>query len=141
MDDLIDAFHQATTLSVENPSPYYIEFEQGSLFTRSLIPKDTCLSEIRGEQEYTWDISFDEIQSKYLILTEDFALDVSKEYPRNVFTYMRYCTDAVTSTCEPNCQFSIVNEANGNIRIFLYTIKEIQPNQELLYDIEYDCWD
>jgi hypothetical protein len=135
MDDIIEVFHRATTLTTYNPSSYNIEMYQGSLFTTTYIPKDTCLGEIHGDHEYTWDISFEDVQTKYLILTEDFALDVSKERPRNILSYIRYCTEGLTPTTEANCQFIITNYTNGDIRVFLYTMKDIQPNEELLYEV------
>lgn len=136
MDGLIESFHRFA-ITTYNPSPFEIEFIRDTLFSRSFIPQNTLLCEMFGEHEYTWDISFQEVHSKYLILTEDFALDVSKEQPRNIFSYIRYCTESITPTAMPNCQFHLTQD-HSMTRIFLYTSRDICVNEELIYEVDTD---
>jgi len=110
------------------------QIHNGSVFAMEYIPKDTCLGEVNGDRMYVWEIPYDEIDTaNYMTLTEDYAFGF-KNTMRTALTYMRYYTDAITSVCNANCSF-VFSHSDEMPKVFIYTLKDVYANEELLYDI------
>lgn len=129
MDSLI---YQLQSCTFDSDNRFYIH--NGSLFTKEYIPEGTCLGEVNGDRIYVWEIPYDEIdKNDYMTLTDDCAFSF-KNTMRTSLTYMRYYTEAITPICQPNCCF-IFSYSDEMPKVFIYTIKDVQVNEELLYDI------
>lgn len=128
MDDLLMQFQRCSTLTLYNPTPFALDvLPGGAVVTKQYIPIHTVLGEIVGEPKYIWDIEHQD----YMIVGDEFVLDVSMQFPRPILTYVR----EENMSGEPaNC--ILVTEScdhTGTNRFFLQTTRAISPDEELVY--------
>lgn len=128
MDDLLFEFQRCATLSMYNPTPFHLEMKiGGGVITKQCLPQSVTLGEVHGIPTYIWDIT----HTDYMIVADEFVLDVSQQYPRPILTYVR---EEQSTESFANCLLITEScEHTGTNRFFLRTIREIQPGEELVY--------
>jgi hypothetical protein len=129
IDDLIEDFNRAACVSVFNQTRYDLYLENGGVFTGSYIPANVCIGQIHGDPMYIWDIDHRE----FIIISDDFVLDVSKMSPRPILTWIREDNQTYH---EANCSIEVRQcELTCQTEIYLYSQKMIYPGDELVYKI------
>lgn len=128
MDDLLLEFQRCATLSMYNPTPFHLEVQPGGgVIARQYLQQGITVGEIHGIPTYIWDITHQD----YMIVGDEFVLDVSQQYPRPILTYVR---EENASDTFANCLLVTEScEHTGTNRFFLRTIRDIHPGQELVY--------
>lgn len=125
MDELIAKFHQTTLFH------FHLNGDEG-VVTESLIANNTFIGEITGEPMYIWDICHHD----YIVVDQDYVLDVSNEMQTNIFSFIR---DENATGKVANCKmYSECDHYTGTTRFFLKSTREIQIGEELIYYV--DCW-
>lgn len=130
MDQLCADFVRATQLRVYNPTNFHLHIgPEGGVVADQKIPAYTCIGEIQGDPMYIWDMSHQD----YIIVGEEFVLDVSKLTPRPILSWLREenQTDMVNN-CVINTEF---NHATGEHKFFLFTTAPINEGDELVYSV------
>lgn len=130
MEQLCVDFARSTQLQVYNPTSFhlYIGGEQG-VHAGQKIAAYTCIGELEGEPMYIWDIGHQD----YIIVGDEFVLDVSQLSPRPILSWLREenQTDKFN-----NCVIrTVVDERTGDTRFFLWTTCPIQEDDELIYSV------
>lgn len=131
MDALCADFEMATQLRFYNPTYFNLYIDPGDdgkgVYTDQFIPSNTCIGEIEGEPAYIWDIR----HTRYLIVDDDFVLDVSKLNPKPVFAWLREDNESDSfANCIIQCQ---TNHETGENKFYLWSISPISQGQELVY--------
>lgn len=130
MEQLCVDFERSTQLHVYNPTPFhlYIGPDRG-VHAGQKIPAYTCIGELLGEPTYIWDMTHQD----YIIVGDEFVLDVSKLCPRPILSWLRE-----ENQCDMfnNCIIkTTMNEQTGDPRFFLFTIAPINEDDELIYSV------
>lgn len=135
LEELIADFNRATVLHWYNPTPFHLSVQNGGgVITHSFIPKNTTIGEIEGEPMYIWDMTHYE----YIIVGDEYVLDVSKQSPRSILSYIR---EENQTDLPNNCTIITTNDYNtGNTRFFLQSIRDIQIDEELVYFVPSDIY-
>lgn len=139
MDDIIAQMQRSLVIHVVNNTSYdlYTTVDIASLessehvgvFTRSHIPKGATIGEIMGDPMYVWDVTHND----YIIVGEEFVLDMSKQQPRTILSYLR---EDNQSPYRSNCIISqAVTYETGDTRFFLIAMNDIHPGEELVYTV------
>lgn len=130
MDQLCADFVRSTQLRVYNPTPFHLYLgNDGGVFSDQSIPSYTCIGEIHGEPMYIWDMSHQD----YIIVGEEFVLDVSKLVPRPILSWLREDNQSdMMSNCVINTEFDY---NTGDYRFFLFTTAPINEGDELVYSV------
>lgn len=128
-------FERATHIRIYNPTPFhlYIGPERG-VHAGQKIPAYTCIGEIEGEPTYIWDMSHQD----YIIVGDEFVLDVSKLLPRPILSWLR---EENQTDMFNNCMIQTEhNEHTGETRFLLYTTRPIEDGDELIYTVVDYMW-
>lgn len=139
MDDIISQLQRSLVINIVNNTPYdlYTNVDVSSLqssehvgvFTRSYIAKGSVIGEITGDPMYVWDVPHND----FIIVGEEFVLDMSKQVPRTILSYLR---EDNQSPYRSNCIISQqVCYRTGDTRFFLVAMSEIHPLEELVYTV------
>ncbi len=131
MEQLIADFNRSTVLQWYNPTFFHLDLQpQGGVITESRIPANTRIGELEGEPMYIWDMTHND----YIIVGDEFVLDISKQHPRSILNYVR---EENQSGNPNNCVVvTVCNHETGETRFFLDSIYNIEPGQELVYAVE-----
>ncbi len=131
MEDLIAEFNRATVLQWYNPTHFNLEVAVGGgVLTNSFIKNGTVIGEIEGEPMYIWDMNHHD----YIIVGDEFVLDVSRQSPRNILSYVR---EENQSNSPNNCIIeTVVQVHTGDTRFFLQSIRDIHIGEELVYLVD-----
>lgn len=135
MEELCADFARSTQLQVYNSTPFQLYLGVGGgVFAGERFLAYTCIGEIVGLPAYIWDLDHHD----YLIVDDEYVLDVSLLSPRSILTWMREenQTDSLS-----NCVIRMeVNEKTQESRFFLWTTKRIDVDEELVYSsTDYLC--
>ena len=116
--------------SIYTPGDFAIKVKRSAtgkgIFAEEFIPKNKCLIEyigvpVEGEKQY-------EISSRYLFETAKGKM-INGNIPANTARFINH-------SCAGNC------EARGpKGRVFIFSIKNIKPGEELLYDYGKEYFD
>ena len=103
------------------PAPYRaLRSHSGrGLFTQERIPKGSFVIEYLGRPATAKQIQ--ENRGKYLFWTSDASM-IDGNLPTNTARFINH-------SCAPNCEVRIRNR-----RIYIFTLRTIQPGEELSYD-------
>lgn len=130
MEQLCLDFDRATHIQVYNPTPFalYVGPESG-VHAGQYIPAYTCIGELEGEPMYIWEVGHQD----YIIVGDEFVLDVSKLKPRPILAWLR---EENQSDMFNNCIVQTTHDdRNGETRFFLYTIRPVNVDDELVYSV------
>lgn len=139
MDEIISQLQRSLVINIVNNTPFDIytnvdvstlqSSEHVGVFTRSFIAKGTVIGEIVGDPMYVWDMSHND----FIIVGEEFVLDMSKQVPRTVLSYLR---EDNQSPYKSNCIISQhVCYQTGDTKFFLVAMSDIHPSEELVYTV------
>lgn len=139
MDDLIAQLQRSLVITVVNNTSYdlYTTVDVSSLqssehvgvFTRSFIAKGAMIGELLGDPMYIWDMKHND----FIIVGEEFVLDMSNQNPRTILSYLR---EDNQSPYRSNCIISQhVCYETGDTRFFLVAMNDIHPQEELVYTV------
>lgn len=129
-DELCLEFARASRIDVFNPTGYSLYIgDGGGVFTYERIYANTMLGELKGTPEFVFDIThFD-----YIILDSDYVLDVSKNQPRSILTWVR--CDYNTSNASNCIVRTEVDEIKRETVVTLWTTRRIDVGEELVYRV------
>lgn len=135
MDDLIARFANVVRVS-HAPSASTIPqltllttHDGVGVFSTAPIAAHTTLGEIVGYPMYIWDMD----HSDYVIVGEEFVLDVSNLNPRPILCNVREDNSSPNrSNC---CIHTMVNEETGDARFFLVSFRDIDTSEEIVYSL------
>lgn len=103
--------------------PIYVGAD-GGVYCAAPIPAGTMIGEVRGEPKYIWEIDHD----RYVIVDEDYILDVTTEY--DVVSRIR---EENATANGANCTVVSVAGDNGQNSFFFQAVTDIPAYTELVY--------
>lgn len=131
MDQLCADFVRSTQLRVYNPTPFHLHIgpDGSGVIAGQNIPAYTCVGEIEGEPMYIWDMTHQD----YVIVGEEFVLDVSKLSPRPILAWLREENQTdMMNNCVINTEF---NQSTGEHKFYLFTTVPVNEGDELVYSV------
>lgn len=131
MEQLIADFNRATVLQWYNPTFFHLHPDpDGGVITQSRIVAGTRIGQLEGEPMYIWDMAHND----YIIVGDEFVLDISKQFPRNILHYVR---EENQSGNISNCVIvTECNETTGETKFYLDSCRNIEPGEELVYIVQ-----
>ena len=128
MEELCSDFARSTQLQIHNPTSFQLYLNVGGgVFSSQQLFAHTCIGEIEGVPMYIWDVDHND----YMIVDDEFVVDVSQTCPRSILTWVR---DENQSDAVANCVIRMdVNETTRETRFFLWTTARLDEGDELVY--------
>lgn len=115
-----------TNIGIVNPTPYDLQYINGTVISKTVILPNTYLGNIEGEIHFLYDLTnYDNL----FHVDDDMVVDVSKIYPRTILSYIQY---GEHKGIPGNCQVKvIIDYETGEAIISIYTTKMIYLGEEL----------
>jgi hypothetical protein len=117
-----------TIADVPNDSYFSLVYDADTqrVIANEFIPAGSCLGQIHGIPMYVWDMT----HCDYMFVDEDMVLDVSKNTPRTMLTFVR---DDNLSAAPNNCTIHVEQDnAMFSTQFYLYSTCDIHVGDEIV---------